>query len=106
VHGLEAKYSGRVRFAFLNADDPWTGRFRRDLGFYVQPEFYLLAADGTVLQKWVGYITEREFDAAVAEHQTKQTGPSPPLCRSPHLASPKFCASGLRRAPAEAGGGR
>jgi hypothetical protein len=68
VHGLEAKYFGRVRFAFLDADDPMTGVFRRDLGFYYQPEFYLLAADGTVLKKWVGYITESEFDSAVAQY--------------------------------------
>ena len=68
VHGLEAKYFGRVRFAFLDADDPWTGKFRRELGFYYQPEFYLLAADGTVLKKWVGYITEQEFDDAVAPY--------------------------------------
>jgi len=67
VHGLEAKYFGRIRFAYLDADDPFTGAFRRDLGFSYQPEFYLLGPDGTVLMKWVGYINEQELDAAYAE---------------------------------------
>ena len=64
---MEAKYFGRIRFAYLDADDPFTGVFRKQLGFYYQPEFYLLAADGRVLKKWVGYINEQELDAAFAE---------------------------------------
>ena len=61
VHGLEAEYYGRIKFSFLDADDPRTEIFQRELGFYYQPEFYLLADDGKVIKKLVGYISEDEF---------------------------------------------
>jgi len=68
VHGLEAEYFGRVKFSYLDADDPQTVSFQRTLGFYYQPEFYLLDADGNVLKKLVGYIQEDEFRNLLDEH--------------------------------------
>ena len=68
VHGLEAKYYGRIQFTYLDADDPNTFEFQRTLGFYYQPEIYLLDADGNLLQKWVGYTTEEEFETAFAQY--------------------------------------
>ncbi|MBI5944616.1 MAG: hypothetical protein HY864_09620 [Chloroflexi bacterium] len=61
VHGLEAEYSGRVKFTYLDADDPNTDSFQRTLGFAYQPEFYILDADGNVLKKLIGHISEEEF---------------------------------------------
>ena len=61
VHGLEAEYFGKIKFSYLDADDPRTDGFRRTLGFYYQPEFYLLDANGNVLKKMVGYVSEDEF---------------------------------------------
>jgi thioredoxin-like negative regulator of GroEL len=61
VHGLEAEYFGRVTFAYLDADDPRTDVFQRTLGFYYQPEIYILDADGNVLQKFVGYTSEEQL---------------------------------------------
>ena len=61
VHGLEAKYFGKIKFSFLDADDPNTFDFQRTLGFYSQPEVYLLDGNGNVLKKWVGYTTDVEF---------------------------------------------
>ena len=61
VHGLEAEYFGRVKFSFLDADDPNTYNFQRELGFVYQPEFYLLDANGNVLKKLVGPVSEGEF---------------------------------------------
>ena len=68
VHGLEAEYFGRVKFAFLDADDPNTIPFQRELGFYSQPELYLLDADGNVLKKFVGYVAEADLRSAFAEY--------------------------------------
>jgi hypothetical protein len=68
VHGLEAKYFGKIKFSYLDADDPHTSDFQKALGFYYQPEVYLLDADGNVLQKWVGYTSEEEFEAVFAEY--------------------------------------
>ncbi len=61
VHGLEAEYFGKVKFSFLDADDPNTDTFQRTLGFAYQPELYLLDADGNVLQKFIGYTTEEQL---------------------------------------------
>jgi hypothetical protein len=66
VHGLEAEYFGKVDFYFLDADDPATQEFQRQLGFNYQPEFYLLDSSGTVIKKWIGYVSaddlRTEFD--------------------------------------------
>jgi thioredoxin-related protein len=61
VHGLEAEYFDKVKFSYLDADDPRTDVFQRMLGFYYQPEFYLMDANGNVLKKMVGYVSENEF---------------------------------------------
>ena len=68
VHGLEAKYFGRIQFTYLDADDSLTSDFQRTLGFYYQPEIYLLDANGNVLKKWVGYTSEEEFESVFAQY--------------------------------------
>jgi hypothetical protein len=68
VHGLEAKYFGRIQFSYLDADDPNTRDFQRTLGFNYQPEIYLLDGDGIVLQKWVGFTSQEKLEAAFAQY--------------------------------------
>ena len=68
VHGLEAEYFGRIAFTYLDADDSRTHDFQRTLGFYYQPELYLLDANGEVLEKWVGFTSEEQLETAFAEH--------------------------------------
>jgi len=36
VHGLEAEFSGRVKFNYLDANDPDTYAFKRALGYHYQ----------------------------------------------------------------------
>lgn len=67
VHGLEAKYFGRIRFTFLDADDPATFDFQRTLGFIYQPEFYLLDGQGNVLKKWIGFVNQEDFESVFAQ---------------------------------------
>ena len=68
VHGLEAKYFGKIKFTYLDADDQRTHDFQQALGFYYQPEVYLLDANGNVLQKWVGFTSEEEFETVFAQY--------------------------------------
>ena len=68
VHGLEAKYHGKIKFVYLDADDIGTEPFQRELGFYYQPEVYLLDRNGNVLEKWVGFTTAEEFEAAFVQY--------------------------------------
>ena len=68
VHGLEAKYFGKIKFSYLDADDPRTKGFQRALGFYYQPEFYLLDAQGNLLHKFIGLVTQEQFEAEFAKY--------------------------------------
>ncbi len=68
VHGLEAEYFGKMKFSFLDADDPRTYDFQRTLGFYYQPELYLLDPDGNTLKKFVGFTSEDELRSAFAQY--------------------------------------
>lgn len=68
VHGLEAEYFGKVKFTYLDADDPQTVNFQRELGFVYQPEFYLLDANGNLIKKLIGFVSEEEFRNLFAEH--------------------------------------
>ena len=68
VHGLEAKYFSKIKFSYLDADDPRTFDFQQALGFYYQPEVYFLDPNGNVLIKWVGYTSEEEFEAVFAQY--------------------------------------
>jgi len=68
VHGLEAKYFGKIKFSYLDADDPNTLDFQQTLGFYYQPEIYLLDANGNLLKKWVGYTSEPQFEEEFAKY--------------------------------------
>jgi hypothetical protein len=68
VHGLEAKYYGKVKFSYLDASDPNTRDFQRELGFGYQPEFYLLDGQGNLLQKWVGFVSQDQFETVFAQY--------------------------------------
>ena len=68
VHGLEAKYFDKIKFTYLDADDPRTFDFQQALGFYYQPEVYLLDGEGNVLQKWVGYTSQEDFEEVFAQY--------------------------------------
>jgi len=67
VHGLEAKYSGKIDFYFLDADDPATQVFQQQFGFRVQPEFYLVNGKGEVMQQWVGAVSAETLETAFAQ---------------------------------------
>ncbi|MFH1184251.1 MAG: hypothetical protein V1755_04330 [Chloroflexota bacterium] len=68
VHGLEAKYAGQILFSYLDADDARTMGFQRALGFHYQPEFYLLDGQGQLLHKWVGFVSQDQFEAVFANY--------------------------------------
>ena len=64
VHGLEAEYSDQMNFVFLDIDDPANSDFERQLGFRVQPQFFLIDENGEIIQQWAGRVSEEDFKAA------------------------------------------
>ncbi len=65
VHGLEADYAGKVSFVYLDRDDPAAQPLIDRLGAKGQPRFYLLDAEGQVVEEWRGSVDKAEFVAAI-----------------------------------------
>ena len=71
VHGLEARHYDKIHFVYLDADDPTTREIQRALGFRYQPEFYLLDGGGHVIQKWIGLVTEEQFETEFSKQLSR-----------------------------------
>lgn len=67
VHGLEARYTDKILFTYLDIDDPQTSAIKQQLGYRVQPQFFLLDGQGNIVRKWLGSVTEEEFVEAFTE---------------------------------------
>ena len=65
VHGLENIYPDQVDFVYLNIDDPATNDAKQEYGFRYQPHFLLLNSEGEVVQEWLGYVDQGNFQAAI-----------------------------------------
>jgi len=61
VHGLEADYYNEIKFVYLDVDDPENDQLKRALGYRVQPHFFLLDADGNVIQQWLGRVSQDDL---------------------------------------------
>jgi hypothetical protein len=64
VHGLEAKYSDRMNFVYLDIDDPNTAGLKTDLNYIGQPQYILIDNHGKLVQQWFGFVPEAEFVSA------------------------------------------
>jgi len=64
VHGLQAKYEDKIKFTYLDIDDPNTRSFKQALGYRVQPHFFLLDANGKTVKEWLGLVQENDFVTA------------------------------------------
>lgn len=67
VHGLEAKYSGKIKFFFLDADDPATLNFQKEFGFQYQPFFVLMDGKGNEVKRWAGFVSSVDFETAFVD---------------------------------------
>ena len=71
VHGLESQYTDRMNFTYLDIDDPANDSFKEALGYIYQPHIFLLDPEGSILNEWVGPVTEQAFveafEAALAQ---------------------------------------
>jgi hypothetical protein len=68
VHGLEAKYFGKIKFSYLEISNPLTKDFQNYLGFRIRPSFYLVDAEGNVLHEWIGYQTQDQFEEVFGQY--------------------------------------
>jgi len=68
VHGLEAKYFGRIKFTYLEISNPLNSDFIHYLDYRVRPSFYLLDGDGNILNKWIGYVKQAQFESVFVNY--------------------------------------
>jgi len=61
VHGLEVEYYDQIDFVYLDVDDPMNDEFKRELGYRVQPHYFLLDGNGNILEQWLGSVSVSEF---------------------------------------------
>ena len=66
VHSLEDRYEDRIRFVYLDLEDPANSLFESMLKGRMAPFFYLLDGQGVILQEWQGYVPVEEFEKAFA----------------------------------------
>jgi thioredoxin-like negative regulator of GroEL len=64
---LEQRQRGRLRFVYLDIDDPANGLFKTLLEDRLPPVFFLLDGAGNVLHEWQGPVELEEFEAVFAE---------------------------------------
>ena len=63
MHGLEAKWSDKIQFTYLDIDDPNAASLKQALGYRVQPHLFLLDGEGQVVKEWLGFVAESDFIA-------------------------------------------
>jgi len=61
VHGLEAEYTDKIKFVYLDLDDRANGDTLSLLGFKYQPHFFLVDGQGNILQQWLGPVSAEDF---------------------------------------------
>jgi hypothetical protein len=66
VHGLEQTYGDQIDFEYLNVDLPSTAAAKEEFGYRYQPHFFLVDANGEVVQEWVGNVNQMELERAFA----------------------------------------
>ena len=64
MYGLESGYGTRINFIYLDIDDPATKRFKDQLRYRMQPHFFLLDENGSIIKQWQGYVEEQDLIAA------------------------------------------
>ena len=62
MHGLEDRYKDRIRFVYLDIEDPANSLFKSLIGSRLPPLFFLLDGQGNILQEWRGYVTTEDFE--------------------------------------------
>ena len=64
VDGLEREYGEQIDFVYLNIDNPDTAAAKEKFGYRVQPHFFLVSAEGEVVEEWLGPVQRQQFVAA------------------------------------------
>ena len=68
MNRLEEQYGDQIEFVLLNVDDPGSLPMRQQYDIVARSQYVLVDANGAVVQKWFGYISEEDIARAFDEH--------------------------------------
>ncbi|MGW8250277.1 MAG: TlpA family protein disulfide reductase, partial [Anaerolineales bacterium] len=66
VHVLEDRYQDRIRFVYLDIEDPANSLFKTLIGNRLPPMFFLLDSQGNVVEQWQGRVPAEDFEQVFA----------------------------------------
>lgn len=61
VHGLEAEFGDRMKFVYLDMDDPNTASLMKAVNFTYRPHFTLLDGNGSIVEQWAGIVSSNSL---------------------------------------------
>ncbi len=61
VHRLEQRYAGQIEFVYLDVDDERVWPLMEEFNTLGLPHFFLLDAEGNIVDQWLGPIPEEKF---------------------------------------------
>jgi len=64
---IESTFEFQMTFVYLNIDNPATTSFKRELGYRVQPNLFLLDGTGQIVQQWLGRVTAQDLEPALQQ---------------------------------------
>lgn len=65
LHSLEEEYKGKIKFVYLDIDDPLNYQHKKDLRYRYQPHYFLIDEQGKVIQQWLGYVKVEKLIEAI-----------------------------------------
>ena len=66
LNALQARYTGRIGFVFLDVDNPSNAVLTKTLGYQIAPQTFLLDSQGKIIRQWKGFVKEEDLVAAFA----------------------------------------
>ncbi len=75
VYRLEQRYAGQIDFVYLDVDVPAVRPAAGDFEIVVLPHFFLLDADGNIIDQWAGLVAEAQFTTVFDAMLASQTVP-------------------------------
>jgi thiol-disulfide isomerase/thioredoxin len=64
LHKLAVIYQNRIKFVFLDIDDPENETIQKALGYENPPQIFLVDGGGNIIDQWRGYVGEDELVSA------------------------------------------
>jgi thiol-disulfide isomerase/thioredoxin len=64
LHKLAVIYQNRIRFVFLDVDDPKNEEVKKTLGYKNPPQLFLVDGGGNIIVEWQGFVGEETLISA------------------------------------------